>query len=77
MNIYDEFINPAIYDWYENGSIRSITNCKTFPNALNGGLVDKIIELNNGTLWLCSDNLATQINYCPITGKKAEVQIHT
>jgi hypothetical protein len=75
MNVFDEFIDSAINNWYEAGSVSRMKDCRQAPFALNGALIERIVEKWDGTLWACTDELATQINYCPICGYEAKVKI--
>ncbi len=68
----EEYINPAI--WGRSDFI-IITDCKNIPFELWGSLIGYILERKDGTLWACTENLATQINFCPITGYEAKIKI--
>lgn len=68
----EEYINPAI--WGRSDFI-IITDCKNIPFELWGSLIAYILERKDGTLWACTENLATQINFCPITGYEAKIKI--
>ncbi len=72
MHEYEEYIDPAIWG---RTDIKIITDCKLIPSELNGGLINYILERADGTLWACTENLATQINFCPVTGYEAKVKL--
>jgi len=45
------------------------------PSALHGGAMSEVIFTDNGEIWISNGEYASQVNYCPITGKKADIQI--
>lgn len=45
------------------------------PKEIYGGAITEIIEGEDGKMWASNGEYATQINFCPFTGKKADVQM--
>ena len=45
------------------------------PNEIYGAAITEIIEGEDGKMWASNSEYATQINFCPFTGKKASVQM--
>jgi len=39
-----------------------------------GGSINQVFEDVDGLMWAGNDSFIYQVNYCPITGKKATVQ---
>lgn len=72
MHEYLDYIDPAIWG---RTDFKIITDCRQIPSELNGRLIGLIMERQDGTLWACTENLATQINFCPITGYEAKIKI--
>lgn len=46
------------------------------PTDCHGSAVDVVMEEQDGTMWVTNLEYATQVNYCPITGRKARTQIN-
>lgn len=45
------------------------------PENTYGGAVDTTMEEQDGTMWVTNGEYTSQVNYCPITGKKAIKQV--
>ena len=45
------------------------------PCALHGSAINTVIYTENGEIWISNGEYASQVNYCPISGKKADIQI--
>lgn len=45
------------------------------PHALHGNAISEIIFTDNGEIWISNGEYASQVNYCPMTGKKAGIQV--
>lgn len=41
----------------------------------DGQAVELVIEAADGRMWVYSPDFATQVNFCPFTGRKAVTQI--
>ena len=72
MEEYEDYINPGIWG---RTDFKIITDCRNITSELNGGLIEFIREREDGTLWATTENFATQINFCPITGYEAKLKI--
>jgi len=45
------------------------------PEDTYGHAVDTTWERKDGTMWVSNGEYTSQVNYCPITGKKAVKQV--
>jgi hypothetical protein len=45
------------------------------PKAAYGAAVEACYEWKDGTFWVTNDEYSSQVNYCPVCGAKAPVQI--
>lgn len=45
------------------------------PDGTYGSAIDSCWEEQNGEMWVSNGEYSSQVNYCPITGRKATKQI--
>ena len=45
------------------------------PSGAYGAAVTQCEEDDDGTFWVGNDEYASQVNYCPVCGAKAPVQV--
>lgn len=50
-------------------------NLRIHPNDGHGPAIDDCEERADGTLWVYNSEYGTQVNFCPVCGFKAPVQV--